>query len=310
MSGSDRGEGTEAVKRIRKLWPQPICNWLLALCVAFTAWFAPYHISVLVVSDSYDHKTSHPEYYQRECEKQEAQWIAFKRQNPAAYTSEDSGGQDDKAAYHLEHPNYCDLAAQYIAARAAKESAGWSAVGAGLAFIGVVAIIVTLWQAGEMLSEARKTTLAARKHSKFELRAYVSVRNISVHFENGGVSFADVILENHGQTPARDIKLICDLMFVRSGGAVDEKKWYFEVELSQVFPSTPVTVRENGSPPYLRPACREVYVVGCVLYADIYGEGHAYPFTMGKLDGVEDGDNVLVTVRGLTSEHEIYKEIR
>jgi len=65
MSDSGGTERTSIVDRLLRLWPQPVCNYLLAFCVAFcvafTVWVGPDLVSKWLVSGTYEHETANPE---------------------------------------------------------------------------------------------------------------------------------------------------------------------------------------------------------------------------------------------------------
>jgi len=211
-----------------------------------------------------------------------------------------------------------DLCAQWYAADSAYEAATWGRrtgwfTGLGL-IIGAVtmgaAICAALFakeaadhtktsadHAATMAGEAIKSTAAvegandlARMLTAHQTRAYVAVEaNAGVILEVGKAIRVNLILKNHGNTPALNHAVFSRLI-------IREAEWD-EVEpsppegkrpsgilfpsqtfqlWSQCMPETHRATRDNIDVVKLHGAC--IFVRGCVLYDDVFGDSHTTNF--------------------------------
>ena len=210
MSGSNRDGRAKAISCLQRL-KIDTPKFLVAFCIVFTAWVAPYYISTVLVSVVYEERTASPEYYIAKCEQNEAAWDAFNRAQRSKDAERKSKSEKNNPATKTNKTAYCDLAAQYIAARGAQASGDWTQIAAVIAFLGLVALVATLIYTKKAVDLTRENgVLERRPWIKFEKIAL----NSAPQFEwNGagrhGTSKLNVTLSgrNAGASPAVDMLL-------------------------------------------------------------------------------------------------------
>ncbi len=205
-----------AIVAVRGYWPKPVCNWLIASCIAFTLSSAAYHASKFLIPGTNQYETADPEYYSRRCEAEKTDRLYGLK---AIETPSNSQSDGDKKKHETpkkpEKPNYCDLAAQYIAARAAESGSYYSLIGVWLTFVGVVSILITMKLTHSTLGQAISATEAAhnvtevtRKIGDIQNKAYLGLKNFEAHpkaTDDDPRYLA--IIKNYGKSPAFHCKI-------------------------------------------------------------------------------------------------------
>jgi len=117
----------------------------LILCVAFTGAMIPVGANWLLLRAD-DNNPRYAEYYHRKCASQQSIGFFPDGRSFIKTASENAVANENQppAKSNAEQADYCDLAAQYVAARSAETSSYWSAFTAFLTFIGVGLIAQTM----------------------------------------------------------------------------------------------------------------------------------------------------------------------
>ncbi len=220
MLGGDWGKGTKAV----------VLPWIVAAIAVAIACLAVGAASDTVNASRLQNKnpTAYPEHYASKCKLQEAG--EFAAQDAVKATNADGKTETDKNPSKDDTPplDYCDLAAQYLAARSAKSSADYALVGTALTGFGLLMIGLSLLYTRRALEQANSANKSAseaievtREIGQAQTRAYLSIKRIGwpddlaeglnpdrvllVNSQNGLRLVFSFSLENSGETPAYDV---------------------------------------------------------------------------------------------------------
>lgn len=113
--------------------------------------------------------------------------------------------RDDQQSADASEREARGLSANEAQARWAR----WSAYAAVVQFIvsgiGLVALIYTLRQTDSSLRVARRANLIARQIGEAQTRAYLSITDAVLTFDEWGVADLNLTIRNTGQSPARDV---------------------------------------------------------------------------------------------------------
>lgn len=185
----------------------------LAFCVFVTGAIIPLGANWLMLGANQSEK-HHTEYYHRKCETQDTIGLPA-IDNAIGHSSRgDLNGELHKSETRntANYSDYCDLAAQYMAARSAQASSYWAA----LTFAATAVGVLLLWYT---LRETRAVTITTREIGQKQVRAYLSAEPESAWVHDfpwvkkvvhvGG----KVTIKNHGASPARNIRCIVTYFF-------------------------------------------------------------------------------------------------
>jgi len=191
MSGSNRGNGTEDVNPSKWLVVTVMVLMLIGGGTAFD------EFDDLFLAHEYE--TSDQSHYAAKCH-------AVEFPNSAATHDKSTEGNDSQADWGRDYPPYCDLAAQYMAARSAERSAYYGKWTLALTAFGVVLLWLTLKSTRETLDQAAKTNNLGRDQG----RAYVDVSEFFANVTDGEMRFYGRI-ENYGETPCTNVKVLVSI---------------------------------------------------------------------------------------------------
>jgi hypothetical protein len=136
------------------------------------------------------------------------------------------GGYQDPCQYN-ESDSRSDLCAQWTAARAASDAAGYAWLQLWGAAVGIMGLLWTIWLTRRAVKAAQASVDVAQDTAKRQLRAYVipsafKIRKVRV----GAVAEITLELKNTGQTPAYELRALAQA-FIAEGGCASQFKARF-----------------------------------------------------------------------------------
>lgn len=194
MSDSDRLAGDTSVVRF-------LTGLLIALALIGVPIGIAHDLKQIQSLRAHKHDTASPEYYERKCQEQEALRLAVERPMQPQDTGTDRQKNKGAPADQTNQPDYCDLAAQYIASSGAKASANYAWWANLLTLCGLIALIYTLYLTREALAEAKNATRVTRNMGIAQTRAYLIIQEATPKWSEAH-ALADIRLKNSGNTPA------------------------------------------------------------------------------------------------------------
>ena len=115
------------------------------------------------------------------------------------------GSRETEQCSQGDDKRYSDLCAQWKAADAAADSAWWAAIGGFASAISALLVLIALWL-------AFRSNWIARDTAKRQLRAYLTISHKKMtRLVAGKKAEVEVAFGNSGQTPARQITVICEI---------------------------------------------------------------------------------------------------
>ena len=193
-------------------------------------------------------------------------------------------------------PDWCDLAAQHSMAESTRglHWAAWATV----LFTGVGAFLI--WQT---LLTTQQTVRETRRIGEAQTRAYVIVSDVDgERVENDNVLEVKAQIENCGQTPAKNLRVVGDIFCDIYPSERDFESLFLEcdaiINVKQVLgakSNIPFHFRIEGSlSNYLAlisKGTHAIYLYGSITYQDIFGEAHKTNFSFVSSSKVNDIGN-------------------
>lgn len=203
----------------------------LAFCVFVTGAMIPSATNWWILTSD-ENNTRYAEYYHSKCEAQNPIGLPAEGQSvvSAAPKNHKKLPKEPKAKKEPDDPDYCDLAAQYVAARAAETSSYWAfltfiatAVGVALLWLTLAATTKTLAQAIRATSAAENTNETTLKTGRDQSRAYINAFEARI-YEHAPEAIT-LYIKNFGQTPARYFSVTNHVRKMQFDGS-----WFNEIE--------------------------------------------------------------------------------